>query len=334
MKHKFKKLFNEKKISVFSVIFVILLILVPALLQYYVHAALPETLVGEEGLHQLHTYLLRFNIASIIRIVLYIPAFVACVIFTVKSIKQHERILNIVVMILILFTIVTFTEPKRSYVDVQGKQFSDFPIIHAFQLYSTVEKDIDSEPVQLYSNTSLQVKVNDYSYYIRSRRHGSKRHRITEYSLETENNILISQISASDYNQFTPYVGEYAKHKVMCYPNSKLLYSLDDGEASQTNDEAEAEYYANKYTITYEEDGYLRWTPTGKKLSLVVLVDGKQQIAWNADGEFEYKPLFHKGHENVAYLEQWINGKGYTRVSNVISVTEPYIALSTKSSTD
>lgn len=331
MKFEPKEFITVKAVVVLSVINVILLIFVPVLMQYgYVQTAVPETLVGAEGLVQLHAYLIRFNIATVVRIVLEIPFMIFCVTATVQSIKEHRSILHIMGMPLMVLTMVLFQEPQRSHVDVQGKQFSDIPTIHAFQLLVAVEKDMKAEPVERYSSVTLLAEQNDYSYETHSR-HSSRKHYVMEYSLTTLNHTAVCQLSASDYNELLPYVGEYTSHKVMIYPNSGLLYSLDDGEPSQTNAEAEADYYADQYTLTYDEDGYLRWTPEGLYLSLVIQVDGEEHQNLDASGKSEYKLYVYEGHETTAYLTQRIFGKHKAiRVSNIITVTEPNIQETTE----
>lgn len=330
MRDGFKKIFSVQNAVIFCVVFMVVCIIAPVLLEYgYVRAAIPETLVGTEGLAQLRTYLIRFCTMSVFRILLDLATLIWCIAFLVEAVKSHRSILHMLLAPIVFMTMLGVTEPQRSFVDVQGERFSGIPTVHAFRLLYAVEKDMDAEPIELSGSMTLLAEQLDYSYTPIGTRTSGRR-RLTEYALETEGKAVIAQLSASDYSQIKPFVGEYTTHKVLCWPNSGLLYAIDDGEPSQTNAEAEAEYYAGLFTLTYEEDGYLRWTPEGYSLSLVVEVDGEQTMQWNADGKSEYKPLFYEGHENVAYLEQVIHGKGYVRVSNIITVTEPFVQETTE----
>lgn len=307
---------------------------VPLALHLFVAAALPETMVGEAGLRQTRAYLLRFVGVEILRIgitLAVVIVYLRSLHWQYKEKQVREKPAVIVISLIFILGMSLIWTPKSSRVDVQGERFSRLPTIHAVRLLAAVSQDLHTDPEEVYAETDLSSTSR--KYLISSGGRHTRASYATEYVLNTAGGTDICQLSRSDVQALKPYIKSDSVHQVMCYPHSGMLYALDSGTLTPQKALPAEEYYASYYQLTYDEDGYLRWTPVGNNTNLVltILCDGERHLGWNAKGKSEYKPCFTPGHEYTVYLESGIPQlKGYTRVSNIVTVTEPYIEETTE----
>ena len=326
MKLEFKKATREDWITA---LVVILMIAIPLGVSIFIRSAKPQTMIGEEGLLQMKAYLLRFAGVAFLRITICTAALIVYLVKFFKEIKYaptKTKLSSVLITLAMLGILYALCIPRSSRVDVQGERFSKIPSLHAFALLYAVEQDLHSDPVELYADTDLSSISRPYQIHSGSRgRRGRKATYETEYALMTIGGTTICQISSSDYHSLYPYIASSSTHQVMVYPHSGMLFALDHGSVTPETALSQEEYDASQYTLTYDEDGWLRWTPVGDHLTLMIFCDGQQRLGWNADGKTEYDPPFWEGHENTAYL-----AVGHTRVSNIITVQHPYVQETTE----
>ena len=206
------------------------MVIVPRILSIFYLSAYPTTMIAEDGLIQTKAYLMRFLIIAVICVVLFIVYAVACLYITIRVIRTNgitvkDKICGVIICLFMIFIGFILIPPQSSGMDVQGKRFSQIPIVHTIRLMQAIDKDLQSEPIEVYANTELKLWESKHEIQPGVRR--TKAAEISEYELEEcEHWKSICQLSEYDHLILKEFLIFHGKYQVVCYPNSGMLYNV------------------------------------------------------------------------------------------------------------
>ncbi len=280
-------------------------------LDYIAFWAAPETLSGEQGLMEMHMYLYLLILVQILTVIIMPALYIfLCVIYCRLGKAVLHPLIFAGLAVAGLFFASTIVPIRLTGVEIQGEHFSYSKITQIIELLDAVSKDLDKEPVVVCKDAVLSVQ---------SRQLSSSHY--TEYYLKEEGGDILCQISGQKFAELSDKLCSLTKHTVRCYPNSRILYDIDGGAELLT----EEELLVSLYTITYDEDGYLRWEKNYdvdlENLGMNYYIDGELRLIRSAENDTMDDPVFFDGHDNEAYLTA-VYKLGYTRVSNIVNVSE------------
>ncbi len=281
----------------------------------------PEVMIGEEGLREIRKYLHLLLLCQGL-VLVGLPALY--VIFDiVYHLIRHKplRPVSIIVPLVggLLFSLMV-VPVRLSGVEAQSRRFPGGKLQQVICLLDAVNKDMNAEPVVVLEDGELFLIDLRYSHSYSTGK--GRPSYIKEYELHKKGGEIICQISAAEYQEMKPGINKLARHTVRCYPNSGLLYDIDGGAELLTEDEL----LASIYTITYDNDGYIRWVGPSADIELYNLgmnyyIDGELRLVRNAEDRHIDDPMFFDGRNNSAYLTAVYNNH-YRRVSNILEVTD------------
>ncbi|MBR6256100.1 MAG: hypothetical protein IKR23_01875 [Lachnospiraceae bacterium] len=281
----------------------------------------PAVMIGEEGLQEIRKYL-HFLLLCQALVLVGLPA-----LYVIFGVVYHKirhiplRPLYVVGYIVagLLFSL-TVVPIRLSGVEAQSRRFKGDNLLQVIRLLDAVNKDMDAEPVVVCEDEEIYLLKLQHSHsYATSKGRPSS---IWEYELIKRGGSTICQVTAGEYQELKPVINSLAGYTVRCYPNSGLLYDINGGAELLTEDEI----LASIYTITYDNDGYIRWEGPSADVELYNLgmnyyMDGELRLSRNAEGRNVDDPLFFDGRNNSAYLTAVYN-RHYRRVSNILEVTD------------
>ena len=196
--------------------------------------------------------------------------------------------------------------------EIQGERFSHLQIVQLLQLKAAIKSDMDEIPVYICEDNILKTTGKSYGFWPG----------VWEYYLKDQSGDVICQISQQEFENYADKLCDLSTHSVRCYPNSGLLYDIDEGSKLPT----EKKLLESLYTITYDKDGYLRCERNyngiyPEEIEINYYIDGGLCLVRLAKEDMVDKPAFLDGHENEAYLTA-VYKNNSTRISNILKTTE------------
>ena len=273
----------------------------------------PEAMIGNHGLNDMQIYL---NLQILARgfLMVVIPAFCMLLGYLYCRIKKtalRPTLIKTSAVIGLLFSLVSAIFGTTG-LEIQGERFSHLQIVQLLQLKAAIKSDMDEIPVYICEDNILKTTGKSYGFWPG----------VWEYYLKDQNGDVICQISQQEFENYADKLCDLSTHSVRCYPNSGLLYDIDEGSKLPT----EEELLESLYTVTYDEDGYLHWKKNyngvyPENVDINYYIDGKLCLVRTVGKDTYEEPAFLKGHENKTYFTA-VYKNNTVRVSNIVEVRD------------
>lgn len=291
------------------------------LYEWLIEREYPDTAIGREGLRQVTNYLEKWLSYGLIMSLFNGSAVIFAGWFDHWFENRHEKVkpkfkpvVSKYVAILVA-GLTMFVSLKVCSFEMQTEKngYKGLRIMKAVSLLIDCQKDLEEN--KTYTDSITLGKIKGEQYLVSSGGRGSSARYEREYSLfDTEGN-MISQISRFDRNRIGEGFSGYISHDVERFSHSGFIASIDGKESDITDD------YEHMFTLTVKGDKIVRnvqpFEGDLRMLCYVCEYKGKKEWQICADKSTEF---WISTFEGADYYLECITSKGYTRVSNKITI--------------